>query len=84
VQDNGQEIRRLSFGKLRKTAGNLIRQFADGEVAGVFLCHGQPVESDDLLDLYTARPFGRVFQAIRDVEKHLEPMFEAAGSTPFA
>jgi hypothetical protein len=79
VQDDGKQIRSLSFGKLRKTAGNLIRQFAGGETAGVFLCHGQPVETDNLLDLYSGRPFGRVFQAIRDVEKYLEPMFAAAG-----
>ena len=30
---DGEEIRSLSFGKLRKTAGNLVRQFADGEAA---------------------------------------------------
>ena len=83
VRANGEDIRSLSFGKLRKTAGNLVRQFAGGEVAGVFLCHGQPVATDNLLDLYTGRPFGRVFQAIREVEKHLKPMFEAAGRTPF-
>jgi hypothetical protein len=83
VRAKGEDIRRLSFGKLRKTAGNLIRQFADGEVAGVFLCHGQPVATDNLLDVYTGRPFGRVFQAIREVEKYLEPMFLAAGATPF-
>ena len=38
-----KDFRELSFGKLRKTAGNLIRRTGDGEVAGVFLCHGQPV-----------------------------------------
>ena len=84
VRNSGEEIRSLSFGKLRKTAGNLIRQFADGEVAGVFLSHGQPVRTDDLLDVYSTRPFGRVFKAIRDVEKYLEPMFSAAGPDPFA
>ena len=84
VRADGKEIRSLSFGKLRKTAGNLVRQFAGGEVAGVFLCHGQPVNSDNLLDVYTSRPFGKVFQATRQVEEYLQPMFEAAGPTPFA
>ncbi len=83
IRADGEEIRSLSFGKLRKTAGNLVRQFADGEAAGVFLCHGQPVRTDDLLDLYTGRPFGKVFKAIREVEKYLKPMFQAAGSKPF-
>ena len=33
-----------SFGKLRKTGANLVKRFSDGEVAAVFLCHGQAVE----------------------------------------
>jgi len=84
VRDDGNDIRSLSFGKLRKTAGDLVRQFADGEVAGVFLLHGQPVNADNLLDVYTSRPFGKVFAAIRQVQDHLQPMFKAAGPTPFA
>jgi hypothetical protein len=74
---------KLSFGKLRKTAGDLIRNFSDGEVSGVFLCHGQAVETDDLADIYTNRPFGKVFEAIRRVEQYLQPVFDAAGSNPF-
>src|SRR5262245_16683554 len=56
-------FRRLSFNKLRKTAGNLVRALAGGEVAGVFLCHGTPVKADELLDLYSNRPFAKVFEA---------------------
>ena len=68
IRDDGNEIQKLSFNKLRKTGSQLIRQFSDGEIAGVFECHGQPVKSDALSDAYTNRPFGRVFQAIRDME----------------
>ena len=49
----------LSFGKLRKTAGDLIRRFADGEIHAVFMCHGQPVATDNLTDVYSNRPFER-------------------------
>ena len=73
----------LSFGKLRKTAGDLIRRFADGEIHAVFMCHGQPVATDNLTDLYSNRPFGKVFKAIRDVQEYLQPVFVAAGATPF-
>lgn len=83
IRNEGREISPLSFGKLRKTAGDLVRRFSDGEVAGVFLCHGQPVQSDDLSDVYTNRPFGKVFAAIRRVEDHLQTVFEAAGREPF-
>jgi len=74
---------RLSFGKLRKTAGDLIRRFADGEIHAVFMCHGQPVATDNLTDVYSNRPFGKVFKAIRAVQEYLQPVFAAAGSAPF-
>jgi hypothetical protein len=74
----------LSFGKLRKTAGDLVRDVASGEIASVFLCHGHPVRTDDLLDLYTNRPFGKVFEAIKELEKKLEPVFDAAPTNLFA
>jgi DNA-directed RNA polymerase specialized sigma24 family protein len=73
----------LSFGKLRKTAGDLIRRFADGEIHAVFMCHGQPVATDNLTDVYSNRPFGKVFKAIREAQEYLQPIFAAAGATPF-
>jgi len=75
-------FRLLSFGKLRKTAGNLIRQSAGGEVAGVFLCHGTPVKSDNLLDVYTNRPFAKVFDAIDLIGQRLNPIWSSV-DVPF-
>jgi integrase len=75
IREDHPDFRRLSFNKLRKTAGNLIRQFADGEVAGVFLCHGQAVRTDDLADVYTNRPFDKVFKAQQQVWDHLKDIF---------
>jgi integrase len=57
-------FRKLSFNKLRKTASNWIRREAGGEIASIFLAHGKAVASDDLLDVYTNRPFAKVFAAI--------------------
>lgn len=84
IIDDGNAIRKLSFGKLRKTGSDLVRRMSDGEVAAVFECHGTPVRNDNLSDLYTNRPFGKVFKAIRDVEEFLQPMFKEAGQKPFA
>ena len=84
IREDGHEIRPLSFGKFRKTASDLIKRHSNGEIAGVFDCHGEPVKSDSLSDAYTNRPFGKVFQAIRDVQKYLAPVFEEAGPSPFA
>lgn len=84
VRKDHPQFRTLSFGKLRKTAGNLIRRFSDGETQGVFLCHGQPVKTDDLSDIYSNRDFAKVFAAIRAVGEYLQPVFDAAPVQPFA
>jgi hypothetical protein len=68
-------FRRLSYNKLRKTAGNLIRSHAGGEVAAVFLCHGTPVKTDELLERYTNRPFAKVFGAIEWMGETLQPLW---------
>ncbi len=73
VRKDHAEFRRLSLNKLRKTAGNLVRDEAGGEFAGVFLCHGLPVRADAQLDRYTNRPFARVFTATDRVGDRLRP-----------
>ncbi len=82
VRKDHPDFRRLSYNKLRKTAGNLVRRFSDGETAGVFLCHGQPVRADALLDLYTNRQYDKVFAALDAVATYLSPMF-ARAAVPF-
>jgi hypothetical protein len=72
------KFRRLSFKHLRKTAGQLVRNRSDGEVCGVFLCHGKAVRTDDLADAYSNRPFAKVTAASQQVRQDLEPMFDAA------
>jgi hypothetical protein len=83
VKKDHPDFKRLSLGKLRKTAGDLVKQFSDGEVAGVFLRHGKVVKTDDLADVYTNRPYGKMFAALRKVEEYLQPMFEATPVDPF-
>jgi len=82
VLKDEEGFRRLSFNKLRKTAGDLIKRVSSGEIAGVFHSRGQVVPTDDLSDLYTNRHFDKVFEAIAAVRKHLAPMFEGV-TEPF-
>jgi integrase len=70
----------LGFKYLRKTASSLIRRLSSGETASMFLAHGRAT-SDELLDVYAQRPFGRVFRALRLLRKKLAPML--AHHTPF-
>ena len=78
IQKSEADFPKYPFSSLRDTAADLVRQVAGGEVSATFLMHGQPVKQDDLLDLYTKRPFGKVFEALRILENELKPMFDAA------
>lgn len=71
------DFKRLSPKCLRKTSGNMVRGIAGGEIMAVFHCRGQAVRTDHLADVYSNRPFGKVFQAIEEMQAKLEPMFEA-------
>lgn len=71
------------FSTLRDTGANLVRHLADGEVSSVYLCHGNPVKTDNLLELYTNRPFGKLFKALRQMEEELRPVFASAPKDPW-
>jgi site-specific recombinase XerD len=75
VQRDLPDFRFLPFKYLRKTAAQLIRNVSDGETAGTFLCHGTPVKTDELSDVYSRRDFSKVFAALANVRKLLEPTF---------
>lgn len=75
VQRDHPQFRALSFNKLRKTAGNLVREYGNGEVAAVFLCHGKPVKTDMLIDLYSNRPFGKVFETLDRIVGLVAPLW---------
>ncbi len=74
VQTDHSEFRRLSFKFLRKTAGQLVRDFSDGETVAVFHARAQ-VNIDEYSDAYSRRDFRKVFEANRRVRERLEPMF---------
>ena len=44
------------------------------------LCHGTPVKTDALADVYSRRDFGKVAAALSAVRVTLEPMFRRAGA----
>ncbi|MEX0775117.1 MAG: hypothetical protein WD042_05315 [Phycisphaeraceae bacterium] len=79
IQHDHPDFARLPFKHLRKTAAQLVRRMSDGETAGVFLCHGQPVQSDELSDAYTNRDFTKVAKAMERVHDQLAPMFATKG-----
>ena len=67
----------LPFKHLRKTAAQLVRDASDGEVAGTFLSHGQPVASDELANVYSNRPFDKVATVLSKVHGKLGRGFKS-------
>jgi site-specific recombinase XerC len=77
IRTHNPAFRKLSFNKLRKTHASLMRKMGGGELAGISICHGTPVPTDNLLDLYATRPFDLVFAAQEKVGTALRPLFSA-------
>ena len=85
IKKDFPEFEYFSFKTLRESASDLVRQVGGGEVAGVFLMHGDPVPQDKLLEVYTKRPFGKVFEALRELEHgKLRAVLDAAPEDPTA
>jgi hypothetical protein len=84
VDQDHEGFRRLPHEALRDTAANWIRHEFGGEIADIYLAHGSPLGSDSLIECYTNRPWGRVFQAIRWLAvTKLAPMLNATPPNPF-
>jgi hypothetical protein len=82
IKKDHPKFRRLSFNKLRKTAGNIIRHLASGEIMRIFHSRGRPVLNDEHSERYSNRNFKGVFRAQLKAHKHLAPMF-AVVADPF-
>jgi hypothetical protein len=77
------EFRRLSFGKLRKTAINLVRQASGEEIAALFASHGQPV-FDDLMSVYANPRWAALHRTTEAVGGSLASVVFAGVPEPFA
>lgn len=73
----------LSVKYLRKTGSTLIRRVSNAEVASVYLAHGKPYGHDNDLDIYAARPYGKLVDALDEVHELLSPLWESV-TNPFS
>jgi hypothetical protein len=67
----------LSFNKLRKTAGNLVRRKAGGEMLALFHSRAKSVDVDDQAERYTDRPFDQLFDVLASIRADLDSVFNA-------
>ncbi len=69
------EFPRKSFNKLRKTSGNIMRERAGGEMLAIFHSRGKTVASDDQAEVYTNRPFNKMYGHLDKIGEELSPVF---------
>jgi len=66
---------RLPFKCLRKTGATYVRKLASAEVASMYLAHGERADDkDQLLSVYTSRPWRKVHQALGKLRARLLPI----------
>lgn len=82
IAKDHHDFRRLSFNKLRKTAGNMIRHLSSGETMRIFHSRGRPVLNDEHSERYSNRNFKKVLRAQLRSRRYLSPML-AAVADPF-
>lgn len=79
------QFRRLPHEALRDTSANWIREKFGGEIAEIFLAHGEPLGTKSLLECYTNRPWRKVFEALRWLEEvKVAAMLKATPADPFS
>jgi hypothetical protein len=72
----------LPFNALRDTSTNLVRELAGEEIARLQCSHAhQSVDSN--LRCYSNPLFNKLFETLNQLERLLEPVFEAAGPEPW-
>jgi hypothetical protein len=65
---------RLPFKCLRKTGATYIRKLASAEVVSMYLAHGERSDhQDQLLSVYTSRPWRKVCQVQQDRTDSQQP-----------
>lgn len=66
---------RLPFKCLRKTGATYVRKLASAEVASMYLAHGERADDkDQLLSVYTSRPWRKVHRALGKLRGRLLPI----------
>jgi integrase len=75
IKKDHPSFRCLSFNKLRKTAGEMVRNMSDGEMMRIFHSRGQSVPSDSLADFYSNRPFNKLFDITDKIRASLADVF---------
>jgi hypothetical protein len=82
IRKDMPEFPRLSFNKLRKTAGNLVRRKAGGEMLAMFHSRAKSADVDDQAERYTDRPFDKLFEVLGLIRADLAPVFDTVAD-PF-
>ena len=83
VQRDYPDFPWLPFNSLKDTSANFVRRIGGGETASLHLAHKHQSTDDDL-NRYTNPVRKKHFKVLRRLELKLQPVFDAAGSEPWA
>ena len=83
IQRDHPEFPRLPFNSLRDKSANMVRRLGGEETASLHLAHKHQ-SKDENLNRYTNPVRKKHFNVLRKLEQKLQPIFEAAGSDPWA
>ena len=83
VLKSDPDFPKLPFGTLRDTLPDVLRRDISDDLASLCLAHGSPSKADNLLERYSNKPFGRFFNALREMRRVFAPVF-AAVTNPLA
>ena len=76
VRKDHAKFKDIGFKFLRKTMTDWVRDEFGGEIANIFSFHGAVLpESDNILEVYSNKPFWRVHQACGWLRQKLAPVF---------
>jgi ribosomal protein S17E len=76
IQKTDEAFPYLPFGSLRDTLPDVLRTKYSDDLASMALQHGE-LTNDTLLQCYTNKPFGKLFEATRELREYFRPMLEA-------
>jgi integrase len=82
IQKDFPKFPRLPYSTLRDTGASAIREIAGGEIAEMYLSHGNPIPSGALLEKYANKPWAKLHDALTKWGNQLADCFAVADPFP--
>jgi len=82
IEKDHEDFPSYPFSTLRDTGASAIRAIAGGEVAEMYLSHGNPIPDGVLLERYANKPWGRLHEALTQWGSKIGAAFKVDDAFP--